>query len=91
MPRVVQGYLVRRPDGSILTSMEPTPINPTTLGKVTRMFGFRLGDAPPGEYEILMTIRDDLAGQSMEIREPFTVGPPLANTAAAPAPAPPGN
>ena len=67
MPKVVQGYLVRRSDGSILTSMEPSVINPTSLGKVTRLFGFRLTDAPPGDYEILMTIRDELAGQSMEI------------------------
>jgi VWFA-related protein len=77
MPRVVHGYLVRRSDGSLLTSMEPSVINPTSLGKLTRMFGFRLVDTPPGDYEILMTIRDDLAGQSMEIVEPFTVGPPL--------------
>lgn len=77
MPRVVQGYLVRRPDGSVFTSMEPSVINPTSLGKVTRMFGFRLTDAPLGAYEILMTIRDDLAGQSLEIREPFNVVEPL--------------
>jgi VWFA-related protein len=83
MPRVVQGYLVRRPDGSIFTSMEPSVINPTSLGKVTRLFGFRLTDALPGDYEILMTIRDELAGQSMEFRESFTVGPPLTVTAAA--------
>jgi hypothetical protein len=86
MPRVVQGYLVRRSDGSLLTSMKPSVINPTSLGKVTRLFGFRLTDAPPGDYEILMTIRDELAGQSMEILEPFTVGPPLATTATASAP-----
>ena len=87
MPKVVQGYLVRRTDGSILTSMEPSVINPTSLGKVTRLFGFRLTDAAPGDYEILMTIRDELAGQSMEILEPFTVGPPLPATASAQAPA----
>jgi VWFA-related protein len=87
MPKVVQGYLVRRSDGSLLTSMEPSVINPTSLGKVTRLFGFRLTDAPQGDYEILMTIRDELAGQSMEILEPFTVGPPLPATAKAQAPA----
>ncbi len=86
MPKVVQGYLVRRADGSLLTSMEPSVINPTSLGKVTRLFGFRLTDAPPGDYEILMTIRDELAGQSMEILEPFTVVPPLQATATASAP-----
>jgi hypothetical protein len=88
MPRVVQGYLVRRADGGVFTSMEPSMIQPTSLGKVTRMFGFRLTDAPPGDYEILMTIRDDLAGQSLEITEPFTVGPPLSTTATASAPPP---
>jgi hypothetical protein len=88
MPRVVQGYLVRRPDGSIFTSMEPSVINPTSLGKVTRLFGFRHTDAPQGEYEILMTIRDELAGESMEIREPFTVVAPLPATATAQAPGP---
>jgi hypothetical protein len=91
MPRVIQGYLVRRPDGSVFTSMEPSVINPTSLGKVTRLFGFRLADAEPGDYEILMTIRDELAGQSMEIREPFTVGPPLPATATAQAPVAPAN
>jgi hypothetical protein len=54
------------------------------------MFGFRLADAPEGNYEILMTIRDELAGQSMEIREPFVVGPPLAEQPVA-AQAPAGN
>ncbi len=90
MPRVVQGYLVRRADGSILTGMEPSVITPTSLGKLTRLFGFRLNDAAPGDYEILMTIRDELAGQSMEIREPFSVGPPVPVTAAA-QPPPAGN
>jgi hypothetical protein len=86
MPKVVQGYLVRRSDGSILTSMEPSVIGATSLGKVTRLFGFRLKDAPLGDYEMLMTIRDELAGESMEIREPFTVVAPLPATATASAP-----
>jgi VWFA-related protein len=82
MPHVVQGYLVRRADGSVFTGMEPSEIKPTSLGRLSRMFGFRLTDAPQGDYEILMTVRDELAGQSLEIHEPFTVGPPLALSAA---------
>jgi VWFA-related protein len=78
MPRVLQGYLVRRADGSVFTGMQPTAITPTSLGKLSRMFGFHLTNAEPGDYEILMTVRDELAGESMEIHEPFTVGPPLA-------------
>ena len=77
MPRVTQGYVVKKPDGSVLTAMEPSPINPTSLGQVMRTFGFRLADVPPGDYEIVMTVRDDIAGRSFEIREPFKVTEPL--------------
>jgi VWFA-related protein len=93
MPSVTQGYVVNGPDGSVFTAMAPTPINPTSLGQIARMFGFRLADAPLGDYEIVMAIRDDLAGRSIELREPFKVIAPLPASAlppppAAPAPAP---
>jgi len=77
MPHVTQGYVVKKPDGGVLTAMEPTLINPTSLGQVTRMFGFRLAGTAPGDYEIEMSVRDDVAGQSFEIKEPFKVGEPL--------------
>jgi hypothetical protein len=77
MPQVTQGYVVRRPDGNVMTGSEPSVIKPTSLGQVTRMFGFRLDGAEPGDYEIVMVVRDDIAGQSFEIREPFKVGDPL--------------
>jgi VWFA-related protein len=87
MPRVTQGYVVHGPDGGVFAAMEPSVINPTSLGQVTRMFGFPLEKAQEGNYEIVMVIRDDLAGQSFEIREEFTVGPPLPPSALPPAPA----
>jgi VWFA-related protein len=77
MPQVTQGYVVRRPDGSVMTASEPSVIKPTSLGQVTRMFGFRLDGAEPGDYEIVMIVRDDIAGNSFEVREPFKVGDPL--------------
>jgi VWFA-related protein len=88
MPQVTQGYVVTKPDGSILTAMEPTPINPTSLGQVTRMFGFRLVDAPVGDYEIVMAVRDNVAGRSFELREPFRVVEPLPPSALPPTPQP---
>ena len=101
MPHVTQGYVVTRPDGSVFTAMEPSPINPTSLGQVARMFGFKLANAPVGDYEIVMAIRDDLAGRSFELREPFRVMEPLPASAMPPTPqpaatapqatAPPGN
>ncbi len=90
MPHVTQGYVVTRPDGSVLTATEPTLINPTSLGQVARMVGFRLVDTPPGDYEMVMAIRDDIAGRSIEVREPFKVVEPLPPSAMPPAPATPG-
>jgi VWFA-related protein len=87
LPRVTQGYVVKKPDGGILTAMEPTPINPTSLGQVMRTFGFKLADVPPGGYEILMAIRDDIAGRSFEMSEPFEVIEPLPASAMPPPPA----
>jgi VWFA-related protein len=88
MPHVTQGYVVTRPDGSVFTAMQPSPINPTSLGQVMRTFGFKLADAPVGDYEMVMVIRDDLAARSFELREPFRVIERLPASAAPPAPAP---
>jgi VWFA-related protein len=87
-PRVTQGYVVTRPDGSVLTGMQPSVINPTSLGQVMRTFGFRLTDTPPGDYAVVMTVRDDIAGRSVEMREPFKVVPPLPASAMPAAAAP---
>ncbi len=84
MPRVLQGYVVKRPDGSVLAAMAPSAIKPTSLGHLSRLFGFRLVDAPPGEYDLMMTLRDDLSGTSIERHEPFTVVPAFGFAPAAP-------
>jgi hypothetical protein len=80
MPKVVAGYTIRGADGNMVTGAEPTPITPTSLGKVSRMIGAPLRNAGPGQYEFVLTIRDDLAGKSLEIREPFVLeeAPPAA-------------
>ena len=82
MPRVIQGYEVRRSDGSLLTSMAPSPIKPTSLGALSRLFGFKLLDTPPGDYDIVMSLRDDIAGTNLEMHEPFKVIVPPAATPA---------
>jgi hypothetical protein len=77
--------MVKKPDGGVLTAMAPSPINPTSLGQVMRTFGFKLADVPPGDYEIVMAIRDDIAGRSFEMSEPFRVVEPLPASALPPA------
>ena len=87
MPHVTQGYVVNRSDGSVFTAMRPSPITPTSLGQVMRTFGFKLANAPLGDYELVMAVRDDLAGRSVELREPFKVVEPLPASALPQAPA----
>jgi hypothetical protein len=76
MPRVAAGYEVRRADGSVHTRMEATPIRPTSLGSLARFMGTRLDGAGPGEYELVIDVRDEIAGESLQIREPFTLVEP---------------
>ena len=56
--------------------LTPTRIEPTSLGALSRIFGFRL-DTPPGDYEIVMTVKDELSGEELDLREPFRVTDPL--------------
>jgi uncharacterized membrane protein len=53
--------------------MAPSIIRPTSLGHLSRVIGFRLADAPPGEYDL----RDELSGTSIERHESFMVAPPF--------------
>ena len=75
MPRVFQAYTVRRWDGTPFTGAPPTEIRPTSLGALSRVSGFSLKDAEPGEYEIEMKVWDELAEQGLVVRESFEVTP----------------
>jgi VWFA-related protein len=77
IPRVSQGYRVLGPGGSEFTSHPESVILPTSIGALSRTFGFSLEAAAPGDYMMLMTFRDELAGKTLELREPFSVLPPL--------------
>ncbi len=82
MPRVLMGYLVRREDGSALTRVEPTEIRPTSLGSLNRMIGFPLENAAPGNYELVMSFRDQVSGSTLEVTEPFAIHSPDATPVA---------
>lgn len=84
MPRVTAGYEVRKTDGAFMvTKVEATEIRPTSLGRLSRLTGTPLGEAPPGDYEFIIQLKDELADKTLEVREPFTIVP------AEPAPATP--
>jgi hypothetical protein len=89
LPHVRSGFTIRRQDGSVFSQNAATVINPTSLGKVTRLMGTPLAGAPPGDYELVLTFQDEIGGKTIEMKEPFTVVPGPAPAAATGAPAAP--
>jgi VWFA-related protein len=74
MPEVAMGYVVKKvADGSTVIRLDPTPIRPTTLGKLSRIVGFSIDKTEPGEYELVLQVQDKLSGRAIEQREPFTI------------------
>jgi hypothetical protein len=77
LPRVTMGYEVRTSEGAVYTRDRPSPIAPNPQGTLSRLIGFSLEAATPGDYEIVLRFKDELSGKALELREPFSVGPPL--------------
>jgi hypothetical protein len=76
MPRVTMGYEVRTSEGAVYTRDKPSLIAPTAQGALSRLVGFSLEAAIPGDYELVLRVKDELSGKSVALREPFSVGPP---------------
>jgi VWFA-related protein len=77
MPKVSAGFEVRRlDDGSLRARVEPSEILPTSLGRVSRMIATSMSGASPGEYEIVLQVKDETDGRRLEAREPFTLVDP---------------
>jgi VWFA-related protein len=75
VPRVGMGYVLRGGDGQVVSRIEPTPINPTSIGKLSRVVRLDLEKAAPGDYELVMAFMDMVAGKMIEVREAFSVVP----------------
>ena len=50
-----------------------TPIEPAGDGQIQRLIGFGLADFKPGDYTLVLRVADEVAGKSLELREPFAV------------------
>jgi len=83
MPRVTAGYTIRRKsDGFVFLKVAPTMMQPTSLGRLSRMVGPPLDGAEPGEYEFELNLKDELNGKIMDFKDDFTVVPKAAGAAA---------
>ena len=74
-PQVSAGHVLRKADGTILGRSEPTPILPTSLGAVSRLMQVPL-NLDPGDYELVLTVKDEISGTSLDLLEPFSVVSP---------------
>ncbi len=76
LPKVTAGYTIRRKsDGLVFLKVAPTMIQPTSLGRLSRMVGPPLDGADPGEYEFELNLKDELNGKILDFKEDFTVLP----------------
>jgi hypothetical protein len=75
MPRVAQGYRLLRSDGTVIKRLPESVINPTSLGALARVFILSLDNAMPGDYQMVMSFRDEHSGETLELLEPFRVVP----------------
>jgi len=73
MPQVSAGYALVRADGRTVLQGEPTAIRPTSLGFLSRLWAIGLAGVEPGDYELVITIADEVSGREDVLREPFTV------------------
>ena len=84
MPKVSAGYVVRRADGSPVVEVAPSRINPTSLGKLSRIVGTRLPEEATGDLEFVLSVKDEISGKTLEVKEPFTVAVGAPKAAAPP-------
>jgi hypothetical protein len=80
-PKVSAGYELNGRDGRTYRRREPSVISPGSAGEVSRLMGLPLEGYPPGEYELVLRVRDEVSGREREQREPFRIedaGVPLA-------------
>lgn len=73
--RVKAGHAVRRRDGAVVRELAPTALVPGPAG-MSRFAGVSLLGAPPGEYELVITVLDQIRGETISVREPFAIAEP---------------
>jgi VWFA-related protein len=73
-PHALAGWTLRRGD-EVVREAPLTLIRPGDDGRLTRTLGISLQGAPPGEYALTLTVKDEKSGETLSRTEPFTVAP----------------
>jgi hypothetical protein len=70
--RVNADLELRSPDGIVVRQTPPTRIAPDSQKRLVRLVG--LGALAAGDYELVLNVRDEVAGTSVACREAFAIG-----------------
>jgi hypothetical protein len=71
-PQVLAGWTVRGYDGTTHAAEEPARMVPSPRGALSRTGQLPLS-MPPGDYELVLDLRDAVSGRTLVLREPFAV------------------
>jgi len=69
------GHVLRRADGSVVKELKPTPLLPGQDG-MSRFAGISLAGLPAGDYDLVVTVSDEVRGETVTVDETFAVAEP---------------
>ena len=70
--RVNAGHVVRRSDGTVVKELKPTPLVPGQNG-MSRFAGISLAGLPAGDYDLVVTVVDEVRGETVTVNEAFAI------------------
>jgi VWFA-related protein len=73
--RVRAGHVLRRADGGVVKELKPTPLLPGQDG-MSRFAGISLAGLPAGDYDLVVTVSDEVRGETVTVDETFAVAEP---------------
>ena len=75
-PRVSLAYTLVDARGKTRKSQAASPLTLSSAGIPTRLETIPLSGLSPGEYELRLSVRDEVSGRTQQLREPFVVRRP---------------
>jgi len=58
----------------VIGTQAESALPPGPNGELQQMYALNLAGVPPGDYLIVLQVRDEAAGQTLEVYDPFQIG-----------------
>jgi hypothetical protein len=72
-PRVSSSWRLQTADGQPVREHATKDLTPGPDNGLVRLYGVTLSGLRPGEYELVIDVRDEVGVRTVQAREPFTV------------------